>query len=164
VGLQWQPYRFIILTMIALALLAMPDAAAHAQSGGEFSAFADTWVRHGFVLTVGSNGGANASWRTYAWCNRVTAPEPCDVAVDNQIISGGFAQIVFVDVENGAAVGYVMESTDSLLLYPGEVVRLRLMPYGMAALDTDDDTIVLCGSNYGYEAPPELIASFPCGA
>ncbi|TET98793.1 MAG: hypothetical protein E3J29_03325 [Dehalococcoidia bacterium] len=131
----------------------------------DFSPFAKGWGRHGFGMTVTASGEATATWRVYKWCSDDPMP-PCDAMVENEIVYGGRATIVFTRVGGATAYGWVKESTDERIL--SGRVTLTLQPYDMALLESvggfDVAPIVLCGPDYWQEAPESLREESPCGA
>jgi len=130
------------------------------QQGGAED-FVGSWGKHGFGLNIAADGLAIATWRVYQWCTE--APEPCDELQDNSILPGGHASIEFHEAADGVARGTVFDSSD-----PGTLVgsvTMTLQQYGMAELDSDAGvSMTLCGPHYLELAPPDVIASAPCGA
>lgn len=179
---RWRFDRRISMVIGAMALalgaLAAPGATTHAQnppgSQPDFTNFAGPWIRHGFGITVGTNGDALARWRVYSWCDATAPPGPCDSILNGQgsvggqvvdlIENGGLAQIVFTGASSGTASGMVIESTVPDFLVPGGLVTLSLLPYDMAVLVQGETSITLCGPSFGELAPPDVFASSPCGA
>ena len=131
----------------------------------DFSPFAKGWGRHGFGIAITAGGEATASWRVYKWCGDDPTP-PCDDMVDSEIVNGGHATIVFDRVVGETAYGRVQGSTDEATLSGN--VSLTLQPYDMASLEfldrPESEPTVLCGPNYGQEAPDWLKEQSPCGA
>jgi hypothetical protein len=121
-----------------------------------FAPFAGGWERHGFAMGVSPGGHALLDFRIYSWCGGDPTP-PCDMIVGDNIYGGGHGGITFTSVVENTAYGVFDD---------GGAVSMTLLPYDMATLNDPDDqlTIVLCGANYSSLAPPDLIASGPCGA
>ena len=157
------PSDIVVLTQAPPAEPATPVATAATEppQAPDFTAFAGDWGRHGFGMTVAASGEATATWRTYKWCSDDPTP-PCDAMVDSDIISGGHATFVFDRVVGPTAYGRVTESNDQEFL--GQAATLTLQPYGMALLETDSSSIVLCGPDYWRLAPPSVQETSPCGA
>jgi hypothetical protein len=130
----------------------------------DFAAFATSWDRHGFHLTVESDGQASAAWRVYRWCH-LGEPPPCDWIDEERgyITGGGQATIVFRRVEWPVAYGEVLDTTQPEVLARGPVT-LTLLPYGMARLTQGSRQVVLCGPDYAELAPEAVRRLFPCGA
>lgn len=124
--------------------------------------FAGTWERHGFVLLIGPDGSAYASWRVYRWCDE-PGDGPCDDIRGDQIRPGGIATGTFERVAGVTALGGFGESNQPERLPPGPA-QLMLLPYGMARLtDAAGDSVDLCSAHFAEEAPTELLEMLPCG-
>ena len=172
-------FAVVTATTLALVVFISSNAARlRAQvsptNQPDFSSFAGSWGSHGFGITVGTNGDALAQWRVYSWCDETAPPGPCDTVLAGQgndggkvvdlIEDGGLAQTVFSGVSNGSAYGVVVESTVPDFLEPGGSVTLTLLPYDMALLMQGATSVTLCGPNFAQQAPPDVVASGPCGA
>jgi hypothetical protein len=130
------------------------------------SDFAGDWWRHGFNLTINSDGSANATWRTYHWCSD-SIPGACDRIDGNTITNGGYATLsftggglpnrprdwqpdafardkpIFSAVQLPIAHGSVLTSTDPSRLHIG-LIDLALLPYETGALTQDGDGVLIC--------------------
>jgi hypothetical protein len=130
----------------------------------DLSPFANSWLRHGFSLTVNAQGWGMASWRIYQWCSDDPTP-PCDAIIGNEIIDGGRATLIFSRANGTVASGTVTFSTGTSLLADGPI-HLKLLPYDMAVLyrTNERDGITLCGARFIDLAPKSLVEQYPCGA
>jgi len=139
-------------------------AMGSAGDGGKgFSAFAKDWWHHGLELNVQANGQASATWRSYKWCSDDPSPS-CDTIVENRIIAGGSATLMFERMDGSTAFGRVVSSNDERVFAPGSEVLLMLLPYDMATLEHLGYETTLCGPDYPDLAPKSLFDTFPCGA
>ena len=139
-------------------------AMGSAGDGGKgFSAFAKDWWHHGLGLSVQANGQASATWRSYKWCSDDPSPS-CDTIVENRIIAGGSATLMFERMDGSTAFGRVVSSNDERVFAPGSEVLLMLLPYDMATLEHLGYETTLCGPDYPDLAPKSLFDTFPCGA
>ena len=149
--------RAVLATLVLSLAVALPVRAQAAP----FAPVSGNWDRHGFGLTVNDDGSASAVWRVYRWCGP-GVPRPCDQIVDNQILSGGHADITFSGPdENGDFVGEVTRSSDPELL---ELGPLRMMPqaFDMAQLEQGAMQLTLCGEDAVNLAPQDVLEE--CGA
>lgn len=121
---------------------------------------AQQWGRHGFNLSIGADGRAVATWRTYRWCSDDPAP-PCDSFRGNEIVSGGRATIVLSTGVGSSMYGRVIESTQPDFLPLGPVA-LTGVDDDALWLSWDDYGLLLCGQPDGYLAA-ELFGQ-SCGA
>jgi len=133
------------------------------DGGDDFDAFAKDWSRHGLALSVQANGQASATWRTYKWCSDAPTP-PCDAMVEDRIVPGGSATLMFERVDGSSAFGHVVSSNDERVFARGPEVRLTVLPYDMATLTHLGYDTTLCGPDYADLAPKSVIETFPCGA
>jgi hypothetical protein len=142
------------------------DAAAPQASAASLSDFTGGWWHHGFSLSVGEDGTAEASWRTYQNCgNGVTSG--CDRFEGNLIVNGGHAVILFESAEVPAAPrdwapvqltskpavfagvqlpiahGRVLTSTQPSRLRVGSI-DLVMLPYDTGSLVQDGDGVIVC--------------------
>jgi hypothetical protein len=127
-----------------------------------FARFAGAWDRHGFRLQLTPEGAATATWRVYRWCEPGVAA-PCDTLQDNVIIAGGRAAVAFTRADGDVAVGRIVATADPAEWPVGADVTLALGPNGMAELTVRGNAQLLCGPGF-LNAPPEVVASRPCGA
>jgi hypothetical protein len=121
--------------------------------------FSQTWYRHGLRLTIDSRGHGAANWRTYRNC--ATDSPPCDSLTPTSIVGGGVAALELASVDGQAARGQVLSSSDPSTLAPG-AITMTLLAYDMARLDPAG--MILCGPDFGKNAPPNVLHSSPCGA
>jgi hypothetical protein len=124
--------------------------------------FTGGWARHGFSLQVNADGTGNANWRIYQWCSN--APPPCDWMNGDLLEGGGSAHLVFYKADGSVALAHVVTSTDTAAMPTGSTLTLGLLPYDAAQFSTGGRFVFLCGPHFADEAPPELFASYPCGA
>lgn len=143
--------------------VSLPAATPATVPTPDLSSFAKDWWRHGFGISIDANGVGTASWRVYKWCSDDPSP-PCDAVVENRIISGGRATLVFDRVDGVTAFGRVSSSSDQLTLASGSEVLLTLLPYDMAMLRHNGYETTLCGPNFGGLAPKSVFETYPCGA
>jgi hypothetical protein len=125
--------------------------------------FVGDWVRHGFGLTINTDGKSRAEWREYRWCSD-GAPPPCDRIENDQIIGGGAADLEFFRPGLGQnfAVGIVTRTTGGVLVRG--TLTIRLQQYGTATLEQDGASRTLCGPRYLELAPQWFFSTYPCGA
>lgn len=128
-----------------------------------FAAFAGSWTRHGFSLTVQPGGQVTAVWRIYRWCHD-DPTSPCDRLQGNLIIPGGQATLELTSAQGQTAQGEVVASNVPAEWPTGQGVVLSLQPYNMAQLDRGGATVELCGPQFAVQAPADVIARGPCGA
>jgi hypothetical protein len=114
-------------------------------------------------LTVRPDGSATLTWRIYRWCRDDPAP-PCDNLQGNLITPGGQATLDFTGQQGDIARGQVVASNDPARWPTGQTVTLTLEQYNMARLDHQGSAMQLCGPNFAVLAPPEVLATGPCGA
>ncbi len=163
-----RPVRILLAATASLAIAASLFAGAGSARPAHAAnnPFTGSWGRHGFTLNVAGDGSASATWRVYSWCSDDPTP-PCDDLRGNQIVPGGQAQLDFdgfSDIEGDTLYGSVLNSTDGATLPAFGDASLTLLPYGMAELDTDAGSILLCGPQFSRLAPPDVRAQAPCGA
>jgi hypothetical protein len=178
----------LALTLAPLA----PNAHAGTQPSPDFTPFAGEWVQHSQSLTVCSSGDANMRWRTYNICS-ATNPKPCDAIIGTPdgkttIEPGGFAQLHFATIgpatglpaisygtfypalPSQAAHGAIAEIVGGHpSLVPGTPVTLVLGQYDTVLLITPDATgtpqgLIMCGLDFGNQAPDSYRMTVPCGA
>jgi hypothetical protein len=152
---------------------APPADEAHGEVAGiaemaGIGPFTATWWRHGFALTVGTDGLATVWWRAYRWCDE-PGEGPCDTMENNHIEPGGAATAAFTSLGDEASapapslLGHITASNDARRLPLGPV-HLTLLPDGMVRLsDTHGSNIDLCGPHFDA-APQAVQEALPCGA
>jgi hypothetical protein len=152
--------RATCLLLVLLSTLWAPNAAV-AQDAAPFAPIVGSWGRHGLGITVNDDGSSVASWRIYQWCGPGVA-QPCDQIVDNNIISGGRAEITFSGADDsGVFQGEVTTTTDAEVLDVGPIT-LTPQPYDMALMHQGSSQILLCGEDSANQAPPDVLME--CGA
>jgi hypothetical protein len=100
------------------------------RSTPDFRQFAGTWIAHGAILTISSDGTAIFSARTYRWCS-VGVPHPCDTMdAQGHIENGNQEQARLTYVSGPVASGTILTSTFhpiglpvTLTLEPNDTIR-----------------------------------------
>lgn len=112
------------------------------RSTPDFRRFAGTWIAHGSLLMISSDGMGTFSARAYRWCG-LSVPQPCDTMdARGRIENGDQEQIRFTRVSGTIAYGTILTST----FHPaGLPVTLTLEPNNTILYAANTPIALLCG-------------------